>query len=82
MDTLKIIEVLRASGIEPTIVDVGIESADFRLGVKFKEPYDIYWAGRCLHEINGMVVFGADYFYFSMAIVDEKAFAEIVGGNA
>jgi len=77
---LEILRVLRDNGLEPTIVDIGLDRADFRLGVKFKDPYDIYYAGKCLNNYSLGVVVDKDYFYFSGLDVDEKAFAEIVGG--
>lgn len=81
MDALRIIKVLRDGGIEPTIIDIGIDSADFRLGVKFKEPYDLFYAGACLNNCKKLIVFGADCFYFDSLIVDDKVFAEIVGAK-
>jgi hypothetical protein len=79
-DYSEIVSVLRSNGLEPTLVDIGLGRADFRLGVKFKDPFDIYWAGKCLNKYTLGVVVGKDYFYFSNVFVDEKAFAEIVGG--
>jgi len=79
-DCLEIVNVLRSNGLEPTLVDIGMGRADFRLGVKFKDPYDIYYAGRCLNKYTLGVVVDKDFFYFSNVEVDEKTFSEIVGG--
>ena len=79
-DCLEIVNVLRSNGLEPTLVDIGMGRADFRLGVKFKDPYDIYYAGRCLNKYTLGVVVEKDFFYFSNVEVDEKTFSEIVGG--
>jgi hypothetical protein len=81
MDALKMIRLMRDSGIEPTIIDIGIDRADFRLGVKFKDPYDLYHAGGCLKACNKHIVFGDDFFYFDTLIVDDKVFEEIVVGG-
>ena len=72
--------VLRSNGLEPTLVDIGMGRADFKLGVKFKDPYDIYYAGRCLNKYTLGVVVDKDFFYFSNVVIDEKTFSEIVGG--
>ena len=80
-DWLKIVSVLRKNGLGPTLVDIGIGRADFRLGVRFKDPFDIYWAGKCLNKYTLGVVVDKNFFYFSNVSVDEKAFAEIVGGD-
>jgi len=79
-DCLEIVNVLRSNGLEPTLVDIGMGRADFRLGVKFKDRYDIYYAGRCLNKYILGVVVDKDFFYFSNVEVDEKTFSEIVGG--
>jgi hypothetical protein len=80
MDALNIIADLRGFGLEPTLVDIGMGRADFRLGVKFKDPFDIYYAGKCLNKYTLGVVVDKDFFYFSNVVIDEKTFAEIVGG--
>jgi hypothetical protein len=79
-DCLEIVNVLRSNGLEPTLVDIGMGRSDFRLGVKFKDPYDIYYAGRCLNKYTLGVVVDKDFFYFSNVEVDKKTFSEIVGG--
>ena len=79
-DCLEIVNVLRSNGLEPTLVDIGMGRADFKLGVKFKDPYDIYYAGRCLNKYTLGVVVDKDFFYFSNVVIDEKTFSEIVGG--
>ena len=45
-DCLEIVGVLRANGLEPTLVDIGMGRADFRLGIKYKDPYDVFYAGK------------------------------------
>ena len=79
-DCLEILRVLRSCGFEPTIVDIGLDRADFRLCVKFKDPFDIYYAGKCLNKYTLGVVVENHFFYFSGLDVDDKVFAEIVGG--
>ena len=79
-DCLEIVGVLRSNGLEPTLVDIGMGRADFKLGVKFKDPYDIYYAGRCLNKYTLGVIVDKDFFYFSNVVIDEKTFSEIVGG--
>jgi hypothetical protein len=80
IDCLEIVRVLRSNGLEPTVVDIGLSRADFRLGVRFRDPYDIYYAGKCLNNYSLGVVVDKDYFYFSGLDVDAQVFAEIVGG--
>ena len=79
-DCLEIVNVLRSNGLEPTLVDIGMGRADFRLGVKFKDPYDIYHAGRCLNKYMLGVVVDKNFFYFTNVTIDDKTFSEIVGG--
>jgi len=80
MDALKIIKDLRDFGIEPTVIDVGFNRADFRLGVKTEELIDIYYVGKCLNKYALSIRCEKNYIYFDTVIVDEKVFAEIVGG--
>jgi hypothetical protein len=80
MDALNIIADLRGFGLEPTIVDVGLDRADFRLAMKISEPVDIYYAGKCLNKYTLAIRFEKNHIYFDTLIVDEKVFAEIVGG--
>ena len=79
-DCLEIVNVLRSNGLEPTLVDIGMGRADFRLGVKFKDPYDIYYAGRCLNKYTLGVVVDKNFFYFTNVTIDDNTFSEIVGG--
>jgi len=80
MDALKMIKELREFGIEPTIIDVGLGRADFRLGVKIEEPLDIYYVGKCLNKYALAIRCEKNYIYFDTVVIDEKTFAEIVGG--
>jgi hypothetical protein len=80
MDCLEIVSVLRSNGIEPTVFDIGLGRADFRLGVKFKDPYDVYYTGRCLNKYHLGVVVEKNFLYFTNITVDSNTFAEIVGG--
>ena len=83
MDALEIINLMRDGGVEPTIIDIGIDRADFRLGAKYKDLYDLFHAGGCLKDCHKHIVFGDGFFYFVTLIVDDKVFEEIVfGGNA
>ena len=80
-DRLEIVNLLRSNGLEPTLVDIGLVRADFRLGVRYKDPYDIYYAGKCLNKYTLGVVVDKNFFYFSNVPVDEAVFAEIVGAK-
>ena len=79
-DCLEIVGVLRANGLEPTLVDIGMGRADFRLGIKYKDPYDVFYAGKCLNKYTLGVVVDKTYLYFTNVTIDEKTFTEIVGG--
>ena len=80
MDALNIIKELREFGFEPSLIDAGFGRADFRLGVKIEGQLDIYSIGRCLNKYVLAIRFEKNYLYFDNVAVDEKVFAEIVGG--
>jgi hypothetical protein len=84
MDALEIIKDLRDYGLYPTIIDIGLGCAEFRLAVKIGDCIDLFYAGKCLNKYSLLVDIDAnhvkDYLYFENLPVDEKVFAEIAGG--
>jgi len=84
MDALEIIKNLREYGLYPTIIDIGLGCAEFRLAVKISDSIDIFYAGKCLNKYLLSVDIDAnyvkDYLYFENLPVNEKVFTEIVGG--
>lgn len=81
MDALNIIADLRGFGLEPTIVDVGLGRADFRLAVKIDEPTDAYYAGKCLNKYLLAVGDFKGHLYFESLPINEQVFTEIVGAK-
>jgi hypothetical protein len=80
MDALNIISDLRGFGLEPTIVDVGLGRADFRLAVKIEDPIDIYYTGKCLNKYLLAIAVEEGYLYFENLPINEQVFIEIAGG--
>jgi hypothetical protein len=80
MDALNIIADLRGFGLEPTIVDVGLGRAEFRLAVKIEDPLDIYYTGKCLNKYLLAIAVEEGYLYFENLPINEQVFTEIVGG--
>jgi hypothetical protein len=80
MDALNIISDLRGFGLEPTIVDVGLGRADFRLAVKIEDPLDIYYTGKCLNKYLLAIAVEEGYLYFENLLINEQVFIEIAGG--
>ena len=80
MDALNIIADLREYGLEPTIIDIGLDRAIFRLAVKISDTLNIYYAGKCLNKYLLSVEIDGNYLYFENVPIDEKVFTEIFVG--
>jgi hypothetical protein len=80
MDALNIIADLREYGLEPTIIDIGLDRAVFRLAVKINDTLNIYYAGKCLNKYLLSVEIDGNYLYFENVPIDEKVFMEIFVG--
>jgi hypothetical protein len=82
MDALEIIATLRGKGLDPILIEVGSNRVEFRLGLHIANDDEReHWSSHLSYFNLGVIVDNKkNLIMFNNVPVDDKVFAEIVGG--